>query len=196
MTPKVFYTSDLHIGHKMVAGIRGYRDSIGDPDTSAHDEAMAEVWDSQVKYGDIVYVLGDISISGNQYVMDWFSRRREYGPIHLISGNHDPVHPMHRTATKYLQRWSAVFDSIQPFLRRRLNGVEFLLSHFPYASWGDGDREGSRFDQYRLPDLGMPLLHGHTHGLEQGHGHSLHVGIDAWHRLVPQDIVIDWLNSL
>lgn len=186
----VWYISDLHIGHKLVAGIRGH-------DTPAsHDNRLAEIWDGAVESGDQVFVLGDISINGKQPALDWFSERP--GIKHLISGNHDPVHPMHRTAQKLLPVWLEVFATVQPFARRRLNGHEFLMSHFPYASWGDGEhREGSRYDQYRLPDMGLPLLHGHTHGTEKGHGRMLHVGVDAWGGVpVHQSIVIRWLDSL
>jgi calcineurin-like phosphoesterase family protein len=184
----VWYTSDLHIGHKLVAGIRGF----DDPDM--HDADIALWWDATVRPDDQVYVLGDISINGKQPALDWISDRP--GTKHLIAGNHDPVHPMHRTAQKLLPLWLEVFETVQPFARRRLNGVEFLLSHFPYASFGDGDhREGSRFDQYRLAELGMPLLHGHTHGPERAHDSMLHVGWDAWHMLVPQKEIIEWLNT-
>lgn len=192
----IFYTSDLHIGHRLVANIRGY--NSGDPvaDTASHDARLAAIWDSTVSAGDQVYVLGDISINGSQHALDWFAARN--GIKHLIAGNHDPVHPMHRTSQKILPKWLEVFETIQPFARRRLDGREFLLSHFPYMSWGDGlDREGSRYNQYRLPDYGMPLLHGHTHGTEKAHGHSLHVGVDAWAGIpVAQQLVLEWLKGV
>jgi calcineurin-like phosphoesterase family protein len=186
----IFYTSDQHIGHWRVSEIRGHEH----PDD--HDRWLAEQWDSVVRPADHIYVLGDVSVSGKQHVLDWFAARP--GIKHLIAGNHDPVHPMHRGSTKLLPAWLNVFETIQPFTRRRLNGHQLLLSHFPYASFGDGEnREGSRYNQYRLPDLGLPLLHGHTHGPEQAHGRMLHVGVDAWNgKPVNQTVVVDWLNSL
>jgi len=168
---------------------------LEDP-VAAHDTWLASLWDQSVSSDDQVYVLGDISINGAQSALDWISARP--GTKHLISGNHDPVHPAHRTAVKLLPKWNQYFDTIQPFMRRKLNGHEFLLSHFPYASYGDGpDRKPeTRFEQYRLPELGLPLLHGHTHGQERDHDNMFHVGIDAWKGLVPQEVVQDWLNGI
>ncbi len=212
----VFFTSDLHIGHKLVSGIRGFhdpnekfyrRDGVeitggwavasgnATPDPDLHDAHIAANWDATVRPDDQVIILGDISINGGQHALDWIEARP--GIKHLIAGNHDPVHPQDRRAPKKLPHWLKYFETIQPFARRKLNGHNFLLSHFPYASWGDGpEREGSRFEQYRLPDMGMPLLHGHTHGQEREHGHMLHVGLDAWEfQLVPQQAVLEWLEQ-
>jgi len=209
----VFYTSDLHIGHKFVAGLRGFWDEdnvVGDyvnpyvgehtaealPDTDAHDSWLADIWDSTVKKDDQVFVLGDISINGGQHALDWIAARP--GTKHLIAGNHDPVGPWDRRAVKKLPEWLKYFETVQPYLRRKLNGQNLLLSHFPYQSWGDGpERDGSRFDQYRLLELDLPLLHGHTHGTERAHGNMLHVGVDAWKgNLVSQEYVMSWLESL
>jgi calcineurin-like phosphoesterase family protein len=66
---------------------------------------------------------------------------------------------------------------VQPFARRKVNGVNVLLSHFPYAA----DRGPARYMQYRLRDEGEWLLHGHTHGKERFHDQrEIHIGVDAW----------------
>lgn len=203
----MYYTSDLHIGHRKVSGIRGFWDednvvSTGYgipealPDTHAHDELLAENWDAVVRPGDTVYILGDISINGGDHALEWLDRRP--GSKVLIAGNHDPVHPQFRTAEKNFKRWMETFDMIVPFMRRKLEGISFAMSHYPYESWGDGPERGgaeaSRDNQWRLPDLGMPLLHGHTHGKERDHGNMFHVGLDAWNmQLVPQEVVQNWL---
>lgn len=211
---RVWYTSDLHIGHKKVAGIRGFwnendvsyeiRDTgfaieevaVCAEDTEEHDLVLAQNWDRLVKKTDIVYVLGDISFNGGQHALDWIEKRP--GIKHLISGNHDPVGPWDRRAVSKQRHWLNYFETINPYLRRKLNGHNFLLSHFPYIEWGDGPERGeARYTQYRLLDEGLPLLHGHTHGKETAHGHELHVGVDAWDlELVSQEFVQDWLNDL
>lgn len=203
----VYYTSDIHIGHKLVAGLRGFNhydprpqefglpvEAV--PDTAAHDAWLADIWDKTLGPKDTVFVLGDISINGGQHALDWIAERP--GTKHLIAGNHDPVNPMFRTAVAKLPLWNQYFETITPFMRRKLDGMNFLLSHFPYESWGDGPaREGSRHNQYRLPDMGLPLLHGHTHGEERAHGNMFHVGVDAWDgQLVRQDTIMDWLKEL
>ncbi len=209
----VWYTSDLHIGHRLVAGLRGFYDednvidvpptpenppgAEAQPDTDAYDAWLADIWDSMIGPKDQVIIAGDISINGGQHALDWIAERP--GIKHLVAGNHDPVGPWDRRAPRLMKHWMQYFDSIQPYLRRRLNGHSFLVSHFPYTSWGEGPERGgeeaARYVQYRLPDLGMPLLHGHTHGTEREHGNMLHVGVDAWEgRPVPQEYVMEWLS--
>lgn len=42
-------------------------------------------------------------------------------------------------------------------------------------------RRRARQPQFRLPDLGEWLIHGHTHSKERLDGpRSVHVGLDAW----------------
>lgn len=207
---QVWYTADLHVGgHKLVAGLRGFwnEDEVtgnldlsddfkpeAAPDTEEHDRSMAHVWDALVHPDDIVFILGDISINGSQKALDWVKARP--GTKHLIYGNHDPVNPMNRNALKNQRRWLEVFETMNPFFRRRLGGVDVLLSHYPYWAWGDGpDRPEARYEQYRLPDLGLRLLHGHTHGTEKAHGSMFHVGWDAWGTLVPQSAILEWISE-
>ena len=195
----VFFTSDLHIGHRFVAGTRNFfdEDNVNEkdeaaPDTEAHDEWVADLWDSAVKKGDTVFILGDVSVNGKQEVLDWIGARP--GIKHLIAGNHDPVHPANVRSLTHQKHWLEYFATIQPFLRRKLLGHSLLLSHFPY--FGEGGRPGGdRYTQYRLRDEGLPLLHGHTHGPERQVGHMLHVGLDAWMDLVPQDNVIEFVKE-
>lgn len=188
-----FYTSDLHIGHQRVAVEHRGFDS-----PEHHDEVLAWAWQKYVKPADTVYVLGDVAVGGIPRALDFLGALP--GTKHLIAGNHDPVHPMHRrTFGRMMPRFLEVFETVTPFARRRVAGYEFLMCHFPYVEWGDGpDRPlRPRYDQYRLPDLGVPLLHGHTHGQERAHGRSLHVGLDAWNfRLVPEVTVVEWLARL
>jgi calcineurin-like phosphoesterase family protein len=198
----VFYTSDLHIGHRLVAGLRGFWKDTSvplderEPDVEAHDAWIAQNWQQVVKPGDQVFVLGDISINGGQHALDWMDSVN--GTKHLISGNHDPVHPQNRKSIKVMRHWLDSFETIQPFLRRKLEGKTVLLSHFPYESWGEGpNRPGvSRMNQYRLPEMGDLLLHGHTHTQEVAHGKQYHVGLDAHDlQLVPQDTILEWVRT-
>lgn len=198
---RVWYTSDPHFGHQKVAELRGFKTF------EEHDAALIYTWKSQVKKNDVVYVLGDVSLSNYQYALDIIKELP--GRKHLISGNHDIVHPMHTKghSKAELDRWYEAFETIQPFLRKKLNKNEVFLSHFPYMEAGDGKyREGARYEQYRLPDLGRPLIHGHTHGKETIHDsqysddwriikNQFHVGWDAWGRLVQQEEIIEWLSD-
>lgn len=160
------------------------------------DAQICSSWHRQVADADEVYVLGDIAARGDRQALVTLAGLP--GHKHLVMGNHDEIHPMNRTtfSRAAMLAWLDVFETVATFRRLKLDGEELLLCHFPYAAWGDGAlRDGSRYDQYRLPDLGRPLVHGHTHGSERAHGHSFHVGWDAWHELVPEETVLDWLTG-
>lgn len=174
-----FFTSDLHLGHRKVAELRGFGEhclSVAD-----HDAAIREGWRSAVRDEDVVYVLGDLSAGGRAVTENTLAELYELpGRKRLIAGNHDPVHPMNREAWKWAARFADVFEHVSPFARIKVLGREVMLSHFPY----ERDREKPRYMQYRLRDEGLPLLHGHTHGTERltvtGSRVEVHVGVDAW----------------
>ena len=198
---RVWYTSDLHFLHKRVSEIRGFEI------TEEHDQHIIDEWNRVVEKKDVVYILGDIAVNRYREALDIIKALP--GRKHLIAGNHDIIHPMHEKGQgrTELDRWLDVFETVQPFSYRRLGKHKLLLSHFPYSEWGDGaHREGSRYDQFRLPDHGYPLMHGHTHGKETFHGVSfeqswahinnqVHVGWDAWGTLVSQETVLEWLDE-
>jgi len=172
----VWFTADTHFSHEFVAKTRGYVSA------DEHDEALVERWNSIVKPRDIVWHLGDVSITRSPARWQpWVAKL--HGTKHLVSGNHDGTFPGARSAYKDMRHYLEHFETVQSTARRRYNGVEFLLSHFPY----DGDtagREVERYDQYRLRDLGVPLVHGHTHRdsvLSESHlgTPQIHVGQDA-----------------
>lgn len=188
----IWYTSDLHLGHPKVAAHRGFEDDI-----EQHDLEITEKWWSQVQVNDVVYVLGDIATDDTQYALETIKALP--GTKRLIAGNHDPVHPaFRRTAVKWTPAFAEVFEVVVPFWQLRMQKTALLLSHFPYTAYGDGPHREPRpkYDQWRLPDLGLPLLHGHTHQPERVTGpNQLHVGWDAWGRLVNQEDVISWLKE-
>ena len=210
----VWYTSDTHFGHRLVA-----IEKRGFASMEEHDETIIANWNSVVKFTDIVYLLGDVA-------MNWKGAEEKIarlnGVIHLITGNHDPMFPGNRDSHKHQAKWigTGKFDSIQAYARRKVNGREFLLSHFPYQ----GDHVGTeRYTQYRLRDEGMWLVHGHTHQQyrlgedivrtlrplpflrEQGddqdpwrwRNRQLHAGLDAWDlHPVCEDEVMKLMDSV
>jgi calcineurin-like phosphoesterase family protein len=171
----IWFTSDLHLGHEKVAEIRGF-DSVAE-----HDDVIAENWRNLVGSKDQVYILGDLTgkddaVSSALVRLRWWPGRK-----HLIAGNHCPVHPMHKRAGKWISEYLRTFDTVAPFGQRKVGDRKVLLSHFPYDGPG-GDRGENRHRQWRLPDLGEWLLHGHTHMEDQRvhDGKQIHVGVDAW----------------
>lgn len=155
-----WFVADLHLGHEKVSKIRGF------PTAEHHDDAVYDSWLEVVRPQDRVFVLGDISggsLFGEEQALKTLSRLP--GEKHLISGNHDSVSSIHRNGHKHLPEFLEVFESVRDFARIRLHRTDILLSHYPYAYEGDGkDREQkTRYEQFRLPFLGAPLVHGHTH---------------------------------
>lgn len=178
----VFFTSDLHFGHEKVALIRGFDDIY------EHDIAVMEAWCSVVKPKDQVWVLGDIAVSNPSAALTILAALP--GEKHLIWGNHDQGHPMHRDSHRKGQRYTypafrdgGVFASAQAFARRKVGGFNVLLSHFPYT--GDtATRNVDRHQEYRLADYGLPIIHGHTHSARPWSTSGddtpqIHVGLDA-----------------
>ena len=175
---RVWFTSDLHIGHDKVNLDRF-------PEfTMETEDLLAYRWDQQVREDDIVWVLGDIS-SGktpDQWAaLDWIDRRP--GRKRLILGNHDGPHPAHRDAHKWTRPYVEVFEHVSTAARIRVPMAEghrtALLSHFPYN--GDHSAE-DRYVQWRLRDEGELLVHGHVHSKtisSAEYPRMFHVGVDA-----------------
>jgi calcineurin-like phosphoesterase family protein len=173
--PDLWLTSDLHLGHEMVARYRGYETA------EEHDEALARRWDKVVREDAVVWVLGDVAMAGWRARLAWVAARP--GVKHLVLGNHDRAHPLHSRAYDYQRAYLQAFDSVQTAARLSLGDQvgNVRASHFPY----EGDRGAERFTDWRLRDAGRPLVHGHTHGPERLTRTSLgtpqvHVGLDAW----------------
>lgn len=210
----IWFTSDLHLGHQKVAEERGF----DNPD--AHDVAIYDSLESTLKRGDQLWILGDMTVGGSAaeagslFGLGAIAAPAHGIELHLIAGNHDSVHPMTNRNSHNRQRaFLQTFMSVQLFARRKIAGQPVLLSHFPY----EGDHsENDRGVQYRLRDQGEWLLHGHTHSSEAVTAASvkdsslwretrvggelvntsrirkqIHVGWDAWNRLVHLDEIAD-----
>lgn len=196
---RIHFWSDLHLGHAFVAGLRGFEDT--NPEFTAsefHDEHIRKVWDKHIKDKDHVWLLGDISGGRNEeYALDLIADLP--GHKHLISGNHDSVSSIHRGSWKRQARFLEVFESVQDFARLKVHGVDFLLSHYPYAGAGD-HKDVERYTEYRLTDVGHPLVHGHVHGawdyeLTSSGTPMMNVGVDHWFdRPANLEDVIEWLK--
>lgn len=181
--PSIFVTSDTHFGHKKVSEIRGFSS------TEAHDARVIWAWNEYVKPTDIVYHLGDVGMGSLSRFED--SVKALNGTIHLITGNHDECHPLFRGSQNKFRAWANLFASVQQFHQINHDGQRILMSHFPYN--GEGSQRADdedRYSEFRLRDLGMTLIHGHTHDKKQRHSlsalgsHMFHVGWDSWRRPV------------
>lgn len=182
----IWFTSDPHWGHHWVSQLRGF------PDPESHDLALLEKFQKLVSKRDTVYWLGDLAMNNPSFAIAY--TQAIPGTHHLILGNHDKAHPMHRDASRWQKQYFEAFESVQVYARRLINHKNVLLSHHPYSGEGDRDME-DRQTQYRLRDEGLPLIHGHVHAPWQESRSTkgslqIHVGLDAWDmEPVPFDLI-------
>lgn len=181
------FTADLHLGHKLVAEMRGF-DSWQE-----HDNFIMGRLKSAVRKQDTLWILGDYSTSMHAYARNYLSEI----PCRkiLVPGNHDPEHGMHRSAWKYQRKAMDVFDAVLPFARVRLQKINFLMSHLPYR--GEGDHtEVERYNEYRLSNELLPLLCGHVHEAWRFNGNQFNVGVDVNDfKPVTSTTVLDWWRT-
>lgn len=164
-----WFISDLHLGDESLLR-RRYSKTVDQMD--AH---LAARWDAKVGAGDEVWVLGDVARGRTQeYLRDWFEARP--GTKHLVLGNWD----IGAVETS----WEDVgFSTVSNRANLPLsNGTRVSLSHYPY---------GHRLNV----DGDFTLLHGHTHSpkkVRRGPEGQLmiHVGWDAWRRMVPESEIV------
>lgn len=181
----VWFTSDTHFQHRLVAGLRGFTSDQVDE----YNATTILTWNQYVRPGDFVWHLGDVLLGDE--VRGLSLVRQLNGNKHLITGNHDKVWPGHFDARKHQKLWLETFESIQAFAKIKIGPKpSVLLSHFPW--FGDGDGRRSLEDDY--PEFRLHkghdrwLIHGHTHTEDKLDGdRSIHVGWDAWHRPVSLD---------
>lgn len=189
-----FYVGDLHFGHEKVAEIRGH-DS-----PATHDAEIVERWSDTIHDGDEVFILGDLSGGAREAEETALRILSDLpGLKHLIAGNHDSVASIHRRGWARQARFLEVFASVRDFAKIRVRGQDVMMSHYPYVQWGDGPgRPGARYPQFRLPDLGAPLIHAHTHQPtpQAMSPRLLCVSWDAWRRPTTQGDVDRWVKSL
>ncbi|QOP65093.1 phosphoesterase [Arthrobacter phage Adumb2043] len=168
---KVFFHSDWHFNHAFVAETRGYSSA------ARHDEALIEQINSRVTKRDHLYVLGDVFMGSVSAGLE--KVKRVNGIKHLVLGNHDPGHPMHRKSIPHTRRFLDVFESVSLHEQIRLpGGRKVLLSHFPYE--GDHTDREDRYMQWRLRDEGDWLIHGHVHDAWRFNDRQINVGVDFW----------------
>ena len=158
----VFFTSDTHFSHARIIELcdRPFRD------VQHMNEMLVENWNDIVSPDDTVYHLGDVALGQIEESLGYISRLN--GDKVLVTGNHDRNFRGGKKSRglepgewdqKYVE---AGFRMVVPQLA--LYGVAGLppvwLSHFPYT----GDSHGEeRYREFRPKNIGVPLIHGHTH---------------------------------
>lgn len=168
--PNVFFTADLHCGHRKILEMYKWRPYADAGDIEAHDNALIEQWNSTVSKHDIVYILGDLSLKSTYETRKILERLN--GRKYLCPGNHDSS--LKGLYNKYFDKVEQIMTvkfkkSIFPFLQE---DAEFVLCHYPLAEWAGMHQ-------------GVYHLHGHCHGnIRSSDSRRTDVGIDATHRII------------
>lgn len=199
-----WFTSDLHFGHNNVIRYcnRPYKE------LHEMNVAMTNIWNETIKPGDLVYVIGDFSLS-KRLSQEMVPRLN--GDKILIVGNHDkPFKHIVKSnevyskenanrisdpiCEQYLQDgWQSLHKELHLTLR---DGTNVLLAHLPYAP-KDGEQSfDSRYLDKRPIDKGLFLLHGHIHGRYIKNNNMLDVGIDAHGmKIISENDVIKFIKD-
>ncbi|MCS4490080.1 serine/threonine protein phosphatase [Corynebacterium sp. ES2775-CONJ] len=165
-----FFISDPHFGHSLVSELRGFASP------HLHDEQLITAWITALPANREInmWILGDHScgpMSAEDRALETLAhfrntmlhKKQTLVHLHGVLGNHDSAHPMRPHSIREQRRFTNVYDSIHTSNLVSIAKQPVLLSHFPY----DADsRESDRLNQWRLKDLGTPLIHGHTHATE------------------------------
>lgn len=133
MEPKIFYISDLHIGHANAISF----DNRPFKDLDEMHCALIHNWNSVVRPQDSVYILGDVAWK-NDIGLKVISKLN--GVKYLIKGNHDHLNAELASQFKWVKELETVRD----------NGRKVVLCHYPIAHWKNSD-------------YGYYHLYGHIH---------------------------------
>jgi len=194
--PATMFIGDLHFFHPKVSLIRGFAT------VEEHNQVIVRRWRKQVKEDTIVYVMGDVSGGGVEDELRALSLLLQLpGRKRLIAGNHDGVAGIHQRPSPNWGIFISVFESINDYGHINFEGHRILLSHYPYWASQDGPGRGhGRYQQARLPDHGLKLIHAHTHHTHptdgSATGRELCVSWDAWKRLADMGDVAKWVRGM
>lgn len=183
----VWFTADQHFGHARLLELSPARGAAFSS-VQEMNAGLIENWNAVVAPEDSVWVLGDFDMHGKDVSLALVQHLA--GTKILVAGNHDSCWAAVRDGWQNRQRYldagfAAVMDfavTTLPPLRPQAPATRVLTSHFPYA--GDS-QETDRYAQFRLPDEGIPLLHGHVHEsfrerrTRRGTW-GINVGVDWW----------------
>lgn len=129
----VYFTADMHFGHRGIIAMQNRRfESVEEM-----DRVLLQNYNAVVHKDDTVYILGDICHHMKIEDADALIRKLN-GKKYLIKGNHDK---------NYDPR---LFADMQDFMTASVNGQYFAMMHYPMFSWPK-------------KNSGSIQVHGHIH---------------------------------
>jgi calcineurin-like phosphoesterase family protein len=170
----LWFTSDTHYNHANIcSATTQWTDPVTCRDFKTLEHMNASIVDSINEYvlqDDILFHLGDWSFGGFEQI-EKFRNQIICKNIHIITGNHD--HHIERNKDGV----QSIFSSVNKYVELnvkwpvgpQMNEANFVLMHFPIASWNNLARETIH-------------LHGHVHLPPErrvGPGKMMDVGVDG-----------------
>lgn len=138
---KTWFTSDQHLDHKNILRYCGRPFK----DVREMNRVIIDRWNKCISKDDTVYVLGDFAWKDPRPFIEQLNGNKIFVP-----GGHDKKIPG------------------SPLLEVRINGIWFILCHYPLYSW---NREY----------YGSIHLHGHIHNIPIEYKRNrINVGVDVW----------------
>jgi calcineurin-like phosphoesterase family protein len=150
-----FFTADLHLGHKAIV------EHCHRPFSSIEemDEILIKNINDRVERGDLLYILGDLSL-GNRETVEKQRAMIKCANVHLIRGNHD------RLSDGQYAKAGFVFHGDMCEIKE---GEQYItLCHYAMRRWNKSHR-------------GSWCLFGHSHGnlADDPKLFSFDVGVDC-----------------
>lgn len=163
---KVFFTSDLHLGHKNI--IEFSERPFSSIETM--DTALIRNWNSVVPTDGIVFLLGDFSFHNAQHSKVLLKQLN--GRIILIKGNHDKC-------TSYFKEVHELLDiKVLDNVNGNFGGFTHItLCHYPLAIW---NKKGYGSFHFFGHSHGSYTNIGHTDHHDYKYNRSIDVGVDCW----------------
>ena len=174
-----WFTSDLHFRHKKIVE---YTKRGQETTQENHDSWLIDLWNSQVKAGELVWHTGDFCFSRDVDEIEDILRKLN-GVKHFIKGNHDDRKILTELKKRNAISWWGDYKEI------KLGKQTAVLFHFPMAIW-------------HKQHYGSIHLHGHSHGsYVQESGKILDVGLDSAynifgkHKFFTEEDVLEYMQS-
>ena len=138
---KIWFTSDLHLGHKnIIKGLSNW-DSGGQRQFSSVEEMDNTILDGindNVKEDDTLFLLGDSMFGKKDY--DFLFDTIECKNLIVLAGNHCHTKNLKTACSKRDYPYiSAYGDDL------RINNKDYVISHYPILSWNNMGRGAAHF---------------------------------------------------
>src|SRR5690625_147551 len=185
-------TADLHLDQQHVPELRGVTPG------REHAHYLIEQLDA-LPQRSTLWLLGDLERGSNRaYTLERLQQVKQHRELtmHLLAGNHDARHPMHRRSATRQREYFHVFESVHALATIRHNRRDISLSHLPYTGDHTADDRSSK---WLRRDYGAPLIHGHTHQdtpTVRERPNQVCVSWEAWHRPASLNEVLEQFTSV